>query len=236
MQSNAPGDKQQGGQKPSLSWSQPAGAQKPAEPKAPTQPNLAMKSLAPAAEPKGAAAAATKSNTGLYSSIFIGGLIVGVLLGWGVTGMRGGEEAAQGNLSGTASSTTTTKTSSTSAAGTGAENATLAGTAALSIPSPQAAGLTVSITHADVSAPTWVVIYEDHNGVAGNALGAGLFYPTSQGGTTSGTIELLRGTLPGETYLAGESLDDGDHKFSLTLDKPVRDAQGNPLWVEFKTQ
>jgi hypothetical protein len=86
-----------------------------------------------------------------------------------------------------------------------------------------------------VSQPTWVVIYEDHAGVPGNALGAALFLPQSGNAAQSGTVELLRGTLPGQTYFAGEALDDGDKVFSLASDKPVRDAQGNPVLVEFTT-
>lgn len=222
MQGNTPADK--GNQKPSLSWSQPQG-QKPAQPQAPAQQNLSIKSIAPAQKQPG------KTNAGLYAGIFIGGLIIGVLVGWGITSSRGPAATTGGDMAsaGTPSSFEGTMTAPSSAQMTGSSTG-------LTIPSPQAAGLTVSVSKVAVTAPTWVVIYEDHNGVAGNALGATLFYPASQGGQSSGTVELLRGTSPGETYLAGESLDDGDHKFSLTLDKPVRDAQGNPLWVEFKTQ
>jgi hypothetical protein len=32
----------------------------------------------------------------------------------------------------------------------------------------------------------------------------------------------------------GESLDNGDHKFSTTLDKQVKEASGAVLWVSFK--
>ena len=86
-----------------------------------------------------------------------------------------------------------------------------------------------------VSQPTWVVIYEDHAGTPGNALGAELFLPQSQGTPQDGTVELLRATLPGQTYLAGELLDSGDKIFSLQSDKPVRDAEGNPILVQFST-
>lgn len=104
----------------------------------------------------------------------------------------------------------------------------------LTIPSPQSAGLYVEVSRATVTEPTWVVIYEDRGGVPGNALGAALFFPTSQGGETSGTVELLRGTLIGHSYFAGESLDDGDKMFSNTTDKPIRNEKGNPIMVEFK--
>jgi hypothetical protein len=93
----------------------------------------------------------------------------------------------------------------------------------------------VAVSRVLVSQPTWVVVYEDHAGVPGNALGAELFLPQSEGTAQSGTVELLRGTLPGQTYFAGEALDDGDKIFSLTNDKPIRDAQGNPVLVQFTT-
>ena len=231
MQASNPQGQGQGGmQKPTLSWQPPnAGGQKreekPAAPKLPEK-NVFNKTLPP---PAGG-----KSGAGLYTGIFIGGLIVGLLVGWGVGSSRTGSGAP-------ASSSTST---SYTAQETGAANAT-SGTS-MEVPagsmeggliiSTQAAGLRVSVSSVSVSAPTWVVIYEDHNGVPGNALGAGLFYPVSQGGTTSGTVELLRGTTAGQHYLAGESLDDGDHIFSLQNDKPLRDAQGNPLLVQFSTQ
>jgi hypothetical protein len=103
------------------------------------------------------------------------------------------------------------------------------------VSSPQAAGFAVAVSRVVVSQPTWVVVYEDHAGVPGNALGAELFLPQSGNAAQSGTVELLRGTLPGLTYLAGEALDDGDKIFSLNSDKPVRDAQGNPVLIEFTT-
>ena len=83
-----------------------------------------------------------------------------------------------------------------------------------------------------VSVPTWVVIYENYNGQPGNVLGAGLFVA----GRTSGVVDLLRGTLPGQTYFAGESRDDGDHMYSMDNDPAVRDANGNPVWIKFETK
>jgi hypothetical protein len=102
----------------------------------------------------------------------------------------------------------------------------------LSIPSPQDPGLQIAISHITVSELTWVVVYENRGGQPGNALGAALFTPDRQ----SGVVELLRGTLPGQTYLAGQSRDDGDHIFSLDNDPPVRDAKGDPVFVEFRTR
>ena len=95
----------------------------------------------------------------------------------------------------------------------------------------QEAGLSVTVSSANVTDANWVVIHEDRNGVPGNALGAARFV----GETTSGTIELLRGTLPGQKYQGIIYKDDGDKIFSMERDTPVRDASGNPVGVTFKT-
>jgi hypothetical protein len=125
-----------------------------------------------------------------------------------------------------------TATSSTQAmSGSAASNVSLAD-GSLSIPSPQTAGLEIAVSNVSVNVPTWVVIYENYNGQPGNVLGAGLFVP----GRTSGAVDLLRGTLPGQTYFAGESRDDGDHMYSMANDPAVRDSNGNPVMLEFHTK
>lgn len=161
---------------------------------------------------------------------------MGVLIGWGIVSSRQSSTATTMTYNtNAASTTTTTATPAATAATMDLSGSAVGGTAALSISSPQDAGLNVAVSHVRVSSPTWVVIYEDQNGNPGNVLGASLFFPASEGGAESGVVPLLRGTLPGQTYLAGEALDDGDHKFSLDTDKPVRDDKGNPVLVEFKT-
>ena len=126
---------------------------------------------------------------------------------------------------GTTTATTATKSVATPVTTTMTNNS-------LVITSPQDAGLQVAVSNVTVSVPTWVVVYENHNGQPGNALGAALFTADR----TSGVVDLLRGTLPGQTYIAGEAQDDGDHIFSMQNDPAVRDAQGNPVWVSFKTR
>ena len=76
------------------------------------------------------------------------------------------------------------------------------------------------------------MVYESNNGVRGNALGAALFFP--QGGAK--TVNLLRTTQAGKTYFVGRHVDNGDKQFSLTLDQPVVNAAGNPVYVEFRTR
>lgn len=194
---------------------------------------------------------AKKTNLSKYVAIFAGGLIIGILAGWGITASRNGSNpAAMATSTDTSAQTaassdtsmdqtaatavTQTTTTQDNTAASGVDLGT-GSSGTITIPSPQAAGLEVSVSQANVTAPTWLVVYEDNNGVPGNALGAYLFTPQSQGGTTSGTIELLRGTTPGKTYFVGQALDDGDKKFSLDLDKPVRDSHGNPVLVQFTT-
>ncbi len=106
------------------------------------------------------------------------------------------------------------------------------GSDTLSVPTPQDAGMTVLVSSVVVSLPTWVVIYEDINGKPGNVLGAGLF----SHGRESGSVELLRETLHGKTYYAGQIRDDGDMLYSVQNDVAVRDADGNLVLVQFKTR
>jgi hypothetical protein len=174
----------------------------------------------------------TKSYTGTYVSIFIAGVIIGALVGWGIAGSHHGGLTA---LTATSTETAATSTSSQGQHSTAPVLNITSTSGDFVISSPQTAGFDVAVSRVVVSQPTWVVVYEDHAGVPGNALGAELFLPQSGNAAQSGTVELLRGTLPGLTYLAGEALDDGDKVFSLESDKPVRDAQGNPVLVEFTT-
>jgi hypothetical protein len=210
-QNNNQGGQQTQGQKSSLSWSQPIVPARTATP--PVVPDK-------------------KSYTGTYTSIFIAGIIIGALVGWAIAGSHHSGAAA---ITATSTQTAATSTSSTTLQTTASTQSITNTSGDFVVSSPQAAGFAVGVSRVVVSQPTWVVIYEDHAGVPGNALGAELFLPQSGNAAQSGTVELLRGTLPGLTYFAGEALDDGDKVFSLASDKPVRDAQGNPVLVEFTT-
>jgi len=155
------------------------------------------------------------------------GVIVGVIIAWGYSAWRTTSPVAEN------SAATSTPSTSTGGGTLGVDvgTASLGSNTSLSIASPQAAGDSVAIAKAAVSAPTWVVIYEDNNGKPGNALGAALFFP----GTTSGTVELLRATVAGKTYLAAEQVDNGDRKFSLKDDQLVM-VGGAIQWVTFETK
>lgn len=162
--------------------------------------------------------------------LFLGGIVVGVLLVLGWFMLTEPQSGSYLLTSDNATSTDTAKKSAwfpfLSTKTTGEEDEIL------SIPSPQDPGFEVAVTHISVDIPTWVVIYEARGREPGNALGAALF--TSE--RKSGAVILLRGTLPGQTYLAGQSRDDGDHIFSLDNDPPVRNTEGDPMFVEFRTR
>lgn len=179
---------------------------------------------------------AQKSGMGKLISIFIAGLVVGFVLGWGWSTSRPTPTTTPTNTTQTSSAgTQTAGTGSSAVSGIGISNTgnvTATGATALTIPSPQDSGMQVAVASASVLQPTWIVVYDNVNNQPGRALGAELFFPT----TKSGAIDLLRGTLPGQKYFVGESVDDGDKIFSPQNDKPVRDAQGNPVWVTFQTR
>jgi hypothetical protein len=209
--------------KPTLSWSQPAQH----KPVVNTNQAPTIASATPAVSAKtNTPVAASTSNTGTYVGIFVAGLIIGALIGWGIT------SSGTNNTSTVATSTAMTATS-TSATGTTVDvnGSTIGSTnnTSVTLAPTEPAGFAVMVTNMTVSQPTWLVVYEDHNGTAGNAIGAGLFFP----GQNSGTVQLLRATLPGQSYLVGQAIDNGDKTFSLADDKQVQSADGTPLYTEF---
>lgn len=211
-----------GNQKPTLSWSQPAAAKPVTEAAKPAASAVAATPVKAAS----AAAAKNGSSAGVYIGIFAAGLIIGALIGWAMTPGKSDEYPAA-SVAPTGTTTTAQPASGTSAA---VSNTTTG--SSLILASKQPAGFAVAVDKVEVVQPTWLVVYEDHNGTPGNAIGAGLFFA----GQTNGTIQLLRATLPGQSYFVGRSLDDGDKVFSLQNDMPVRDAQGNPLFTSFTAQ
>jgi len=187
-----------------LSWSTPAQNPLPAQ-KPTAAPQVHVMPSKPA------------SNSTKYIGMIVLGVIAGVIIAWGYSALRSPQEAAS-----TADTNTGTDTSTAliSASGLG-----------LTIASPQIAGNSVAVAKAAVSAPTWIVVYENNAGQPGNALGAALFFPENQGGT----VELLRGTTAGKSYLATEQVDNGDRKFSLKDDQFLS-VDGSPQWVTFEVK
>jgi hypothetical protein len=168
----------------------------------------------------------TQSNTShaaRYVGLVVGGVIIGVVITWAWTASRTPSQLAANNTVGGAATTTTENGKPAM------EIPGLGGTPTLTITSPQKAGRSVMVAKAVVTAPTWVVVYDNKDGKPGNALGARLFFPQGQ----TGTIELLRTTIAGKSYLVGQQVDNGDKKFSLRGDALLTEG-GEVKWVTFE--
>lgn len=237
-----------GQQKSGLSWSQPQSQMLGQKPTGGNTPSQAPK--IPMTPP-------VKSNSGSKTTTFvIAAIVVIVIVGGIVISQR---KKTESDVALTATTTedgaSTDATSSMKTPNT--DNSSVAGNVALSAPtatptspstmkpsetttssgsgvtvtSPQSAGMQVEVSNFTASVPTWVIVYEDHNGQPGNVLGAGLFGI----GPTSGMVELLRATTPGSTYYVSIAKDDGDRVFSMKSDMAIRDTNGNLITTQFKT-
>lgn len=200
-----------------LSWSTPA------QSKVPAHTNAAV--------PAPVLSAPTPQRTGVYAGILAAGVLVGIMLTWGWSSWRATPAIS------TATTTESALRESVNiangiASGAAVSPAIAAGAdPALSIMSPQPAGKSIKVDKAIVSSPTWIVVYDNKDGKPGNALGASLFFPEKQ----SGTVTLLRSTMPGKSYLAVKQVDNGDRKFSLRGD-PYLSEGGVVQWVTFEAR
>jgi len=96
----------------------------------------------------------------------------------------------------------------------------------------QAPGNTVVIKGVLLKNPGWVAIHDDVNGQPGKILGATLF----DKGQADGTVELLRNTVEGASYIAVLHNDDGDYKnFNPKTDLPLNADNGTMVMVKFTT-
>lgn len=139
--------------------------------------------------------------------------IVGFALAWIILSQRGAAGTA-GNGA-TAASSTAAATATTSANFISVLD--------------QPAGVQVQVADVKLDRLGWVVIHDDDNGVPGRILGAQLF----DAGETSGTVDLLRGTLAGSDYFAVLQADNGDRAFEPKLDEPIMGSDGNPVMTKF---
>lgn len=214
--------KDQNEKKPQLSWAQPISSIKPSQ-------NLSSGAGAPG---QGSASASAKkgdeNHTVRNLVITVVAILVVMGIAWAITG---NEKSPTDTPSNTVPSGTTTNNGGTQTSTTSNTQVSFP-SGSLVVVSPQTAGLTVAISNVVVQVPTWVVIYENYNGQLGNVLGAALFTKDR----SSGVVDLLRGTLPGQNYFAGEARDDGDHMFSMVNDPAIRDANGDPITLTFKTK
>lgn len=221
MQDNNGGKGKQGG----LSWTTPS---TPAH-----TPHSAPKHASPAPT-SGGGKGPVPSSAGKYVGMVVVGVLAGVIIAWGWNAMRNNSGVAQNDTQQTGNATSTNGANSNDRHASGGSNLgvntgsipALGSDPGLSIMSPQPAGMSVAISKAIVSAPTWVVVYENKEGTPGNALGAALFFPERQ----AGTVELLRATVPGRSYLVVKQVDNGDRKFSLKDDTFLSEG-GEVQWV-----
>ena len=94
----------------------------------------------------------------------------------------------------------------------------------------QAAGLKVVLEKAAFETAGWVVIHEEDNSAPGRILGAQLF---DAGTWADGTVDLLRGTLAGQSYYAVLHSENGDRAFDPKTDTPILGADGTPVLSKF---
>ncbi len=165
--------------------------------------------------------------------VFISGVIVGLIIGWGWFSLRTDDAQEGAMASSTVKSTTETpsKTNTNTPASTGTKAPTAVSSGTLDVLS-QSAGLTVKVSSISVAVPTWVLVMDNNNGTPGNGFGAQMFFP----GDKSGTVDLLRPTVAGKSYFVAEFVDNGDHKFSRQTDTQVTGISGAPMLVEFSAQ
>lgn len=185
--------------------------QQPAQQKAPVEQRPAVSAVPAVA----LGTDGTRSAARVVAWLAVG-VVAGVIIAWGATGAL--NKKGSGTTAGSLQSATST--------GASQANAT---SSLLTVASPQKAGTQVAVSGVTVSTPVWVVVYESREGKPGNVLGASLFFP----GTPSGTVELLRGTIAGQSYFVTERKDNGDRKFSLTADSLVLGTDGQPMWATF---
>lgn len=225
-QNNTQGNSAQDKTQPGLSWTQPASGGAPAGQKqnasSAQQPKPVQSSVS--------AVSAQGSKPSRRIGLIAGGIILAtIVLGILLTG--GSDDAPAAKEPGNVASA---PAESPANAG-GVESAAISANAGdVAVPDGQAAGLTVAVTSATVSAPTWLVVYESNGSQPGRALGATLFFPANNG--KPGTISLLRATQSGQTYLIGKNLDGGDKVFSLYGDEKVVGTDGKPVWYTFTTR
>lgn len=81
----------------------------------------------------------------------------------------------------------------------------------------QKAGVSVTVASVTLGEPAWLAVTESVEGGV-RILGAQLF---DKGVHEGKTIELLRGTLPGQSYRIVIRSDNGDHAFDPKVDSPL---------------
>ncbi len=94
----------------------------------------------------------------------------------------------------------------------------------------QAPGNIVYISSVQLAAPGFVVIHKDNNGTPGDVIGSKFF----EKGIFPGQITLSSPTLDGGIYYAMIHSDDGDKKFDIRKDLPLKDSAGSIIMKLFR--
>lgn len=155
------------------------------------------------------------------TGLIIAGVVLVLVLGAGWWLFTGGT----GDEMDTDTPTTTGQNGSDTDTDTGATNTpqgstTTGGTAPTTTPASgeaiavadQAAGATVAIDSMTLTGSSWVAVRDERS-----ILGASRF----EAGATGGTVRLIRGTTPGNTYQAVIYRDNGDGAFDFKIDALV---------------
>lgn len=96
----------------------------------------------------------------------------------------------------------------------------------------QPSGSQVIVQNVALEVPGWLVIHEVTDGLIGNALGAAR---RDAGSHDNVSIDLLRETMPGQTYALILYRDNGNKTFEIHGDMPMVDTSGVPLVTTFET-
>lgn len=171
----------------------------------------------------------------IFTKVTVSIFVIGIVVGFGAASLWArraknmSDSVAVGRQeSATPSSETTEKTGDTYLAQISASASATDGKNSLAVDN-QPAGTAVTVSSVMLEKNGWVAIHEEQNGTPGKILGAQLFLA----GTSSGKVDLLRGTVANGTYDAMLHADDGDHKFDPAKDLPLKNAAGMPIMVKF---
>ena len=96
--------------------------------------------------------------------------------------------------------------------------------------SDQYPGNIVYLSSVQVATSSWVVVQGDNSGVPGKVLGSTHF----DAGINPGKVTLSESMLDGNTYYAVIYTDNGDNKFDITKDVPLKDSKGQVIMKVFK--
>ncbi len=96
--------------------------------------------------------------------------------------------------------------------------------------SDQKAGNTVSVAYVKAEYPVWLVVHMEKDGKIWNALGARL---KDKGEWTGVEVPLLANTKAGSRYWLALYKDNGDNKFDLKEDFPLKGGNGEFILLPF---